>query len=348
MRAFRSPGYGNDPITDGFLADAVIDDQSELQVRWDWRSPGLPDRQALEKACSHAAESAGLTLTGCRVETAITAAPTFDKTPVPGISNIIAVAGGKGGVGKSTTCINLAVAAAQEGARVGILDCDLYGPSLPSLIGTYERAEVDENGRIRPFSIYGLKAMSMGFLADPGQALLWRGPMLHKMLQEMVFRVQWGSLDYLFLDLPPGTGDIQLSLTGTVPISGAVLVTTPQKVALRDSEKGFAMFSEHQVPVLGIVENMAWFRCENCDKKHPVFKSGGGQKLADRHESTLLASFPMDPSVPAVLGRGEPFMVRYPKSEIGELYRHTLLTALGCLAQIGWGNFKPSAGGMEV
>ena len=230
-----------------------------------------------------------------RVRSAVTVS---GRAPIPGIANVVAVASGKGGVGKSTVAVNLAVALAQTTARVGLLDCDIYGPSVPKLLGLPTRAPEGRDGKIAPFEIATsgglLKVMSMAFFLQDDQPVVWRGPMLHKVLQQFLHDVAWGELDYLVIDLPPGTGDVQLSLSQTVPLTGAVIVTTPQEVALLDVRKAVSMFGKVGVPILGIVENMASFACTSCGAEHAVFGSGGGEALARETKAPLLGSVPLD------------------------------------------------------
>jgi ATP-binding protein involved in chromosome partitioning len=232
---------------------------------------------------------------------------------LPGVTNIIAVASGKGGVGKSTIAVNLAAGLADLGARVGLFDADVYGPNVPRMVGADEPPQATEDEIIIPPEKYGMKLMSMDFLVGEDDPVIWRGPMVHKVLTQLWEDVDWGQLDYMVVDLPPGTGDTQLTLLQSVPVSGAVIVTTPQRVAVDDARKGLEMFGRHDTPVLGIVENMSSFRCPDCGGEHAIFGEGGGQRLADESEMPFLGEVPLDPTVreggdggrPAVLGDGE-------------------------------------------
>ncbi len=244
--------------------------------------------------------------------------PVPERKPIPGVSNLVAVASGKGGVGKSTISANLAVALSKLGARVGLLDADIYGPNVGVMFGVDAPPQVNDAQKIIPFEAHGIRLISMGMLVKQGQPVIWRGPMTHKVIQQFLFQVEWGELDYLVLDLPPGTGDIQLTLTQETPLSGAVLVTTPQKVATADARKGYEMFKEVGVPVLGIIENMSWYRCGKCDKKHELFGSGGAQRLAQELKCDLLAQLPLDPTIPSDLGKGVPYVTRFPESELAK------------------------------
>jgi ATP-binding protein involved in chromosome partitioning len=221
--------------------------------------------------------------------------------PIAGVKNVIAVSSGKGGVGKSTVAVNLACALAEGGARVGLMDADLYGPDVPRMLGVSEPpfVEVDpEKGEMFvPPSARGVKAISMAMLVAQDQAMIWRGPMLHNMLQQFCRKVRWGELDYLIVDMPPGTGDVQLSLSQLVPITGAILVTTPQQVAVEDVRRAFNMFEKVQTPVLGLVENMSYFQCDGCGKRHELFGRGGADELAEKFNTEVLARLPIIPSV---------------------------------------------------
>ena len=243
-----------------------------------------------------------------------------DSGLIPEVRRVVAVASGKGGVGKSTVAANLAVALAQLGHRVGLLDVDIYGPSVPTMFGITQRPRVIDN-RIFPFEKYGLRLMSLGFILETDTPVIWRGPMVMKAIEQMLGDVEWGALDYLILDLPPGTGDAQLTVTQRVQLAGAVIVTTPQDVALIDARKGLAMFRKVNVPVLGIVENMSTFICPHCGHATDIFKRDGGRKTADLLGTAFLGSIPLDPQI--VLGgdAGVPISVADPKGPHGEAFR---------------------------
>jgi len=309
LAAVQDPDLKRDIVSLGFVRNLVIKGDD---VRFDVEltTPACPVKQELQQRCVAVVEALGARQVSVNMTARVRQAPTGAKRPLPGIANILAIASGKGGVGKSTLCANLALALSRTGARVGILDCDFYGPSIPSLFGVHARVQSGPGERIMPHHIHGLKLMSIGFLVGRDQAVSWRGPMLHKMLNQLLFSVAWGELDYLLLDLPPGTGDVQLSLAQSVPVAAAVLVTTPQEVALRDVEKGIAMFRTTKVPVLGVIENMSWYQCGKCAKQHYIFKRGGAADLARRMHLPLLGEIPLDVSVPSPLGLGEPLMVR--------------------------------------
>ncbi|AAU90813.1 MULTISPECIES: iron-sulfur cluster carrier protein ApbC [Methylococcus] len=240
--------------------------------------------------------------------------------PMPGVRNIIAVASGKGGVGKSTTAVNLALALAGEGARVGILDADIHGPSQPLMLGVSGRPET-EGRKIHPIVAHGLQSMSIGYLIDEDTPMIWRGPMVVGALQQLLNDTLWEDLDYLIVDLPPGTGDIQLSLAQQIPVSGAVIVTTPQDIALLDAQKGLKMFEKVSIPVLGIIENMSVHVCSRCGHAEPIFGEGGGEKMAQKYGTELLGQLPLDRSIREDADGGRPTVIAAPDSEPARMYR---------------------------
>jgi ATP-binding protein involved in chromosome partitioning len=244
--------------------------------------------------------------------------------PLPGIRNVIAVASGKGGVGKSTTAVNLALALALDGARVGLLDADIYGPSQPRMMGLQGERPVSLDGkRLQPLVAHGVKVMSIGFLVEEEQPMVWRGPMVTQALQQLLNDTDWGELDYLVVDMPPGTGDIQLTLSQRVPVSGAVVVTTPQDIALLDARKGLRMFQKVNVPVLGIVENMSTHVCSSCGHEEPIFGSGGGARMAEQYGVSLLGQLPLDIRIREETDGGRPTVVADPAGRIGSAYVET-------------------------
>jgi ATP-binding protein involved in chromosome partitioning len=241
--------------------------------------------------------------------------------PLAGVKNIVAVASGKGGVGKSTVAVNLALAWAAGGAQVGILDADIYGPSQPLMLGLAGQHPSSPDGkRIHPLQAHGLIAMSIGFLVDPAQAVVWRGPMVTQALTQLLTDTEWGTLDYLVVDMPPGTGDIQLTLAQRVPVSGAIIVTTPQDIALADARKGLAMFEKVAVPVLGIVENMSVHVCGHCGHIEHIFGAGGGARLAAEHGVALLGELPLDVRIREQADGGRPTVVAEPDSPAAQAY----------------------------
>lgn len=243
------------------------------------------------------------------------------KQPLPGVRNIIAVASCKGGVGKSTTTVNLALALSRLGARVGILDADIYGPSQSMMLGIGQRQpQMSTDNTMLPLEAYGIQSMSMGYLVTDKTPMVWRGPMASGALQQLLFKTQWQSLDYLLIDMPPGTGDIQLTLSQQVPIAGAVIVTTPQEIALLEAKKGIEMFAKVQVPVLGIVENMAMHICSQCGHQEPIFGAGGGEMIASDYDTTLLGSLPLDLSIREFADSGKPSVIGDPDGDISQCY----------------------------
>jgi len=240
---------------------------------------------------------------------------------LPGIKNVIAVASGKGGVGKSTTTANLALALAAEGARVGILDADIYGPSQQMMMGLSGRPESADGKTIEPMEIYGVQTMSIGLLIDVDQPMVWRGPMVTQALEQLLRDTQWKELDYLVVDLPPGTGDIQLTLSQKVPLTGAVIVTTPQDIALIDARKGLKMFEKVNVPILGIVENMSTHICSRCGHEEHIFGEGGAARMSADYEIDLLGQLPLDMRIREQVDSGRPTLVTEPDGDISRIYK---------------------------
>jgi ATP-binding protein involved in chromosome partitioning len=240
---------------------------------------------------------------------------------LPNVKNIVAVASGKGGVGKSTTAVNLALALAAEGAKVGILDADIYGPSQPMMMGIEGRPESSDGKTMAPMENYGVQVMSIGFLVEPDNPMIWRGPMVTQALEQLLRQTNWADLDYLIVDLPPGTGDIQLTLSQRVPLTGAVIVTTPQDIALLDAKKGIKMFEKVGVPILGIVENMAVHVCENCGHVEHIFGEEGGKRLAEEYKMDYLGALPLNLSIRVQADSGRPTVVSDPDGEIAAMYK---------------------------
>ena len=239
---------------------------------------------------------------------------------IENIKNIIAIASGKGGVGKSTTAVNLALALSAEGARVGVLDADIYGPSQPRMLGVHGKPESVDGQSLEPMNSYHLQAMSIGFLIDEETPMIWRGPMVTQALQQLLNDTNWKDLDYLVVDLPPGTGDIQLTLAQQVPVSGAIIVTTPQDIALLDARKGLKMFEKVEVPVLGIIENMSIHICSECGHEEYIFGEGGGQRMAEQYNVDFLGALPLDKRIREETDSGKPTVVAEPDSRIAQIY----------------------------
>lgn len=255
--------------------------------------------------------------------TCVTPEPSGGAKRIPGVKQLICVASGKGGVGKSTTAVNLALALQIEGARVGLLDADIYGPSQPLMLGVPEgtHPEILNGNQWIPVKAHGLQSMSIGYLADEKTPMVWRGPMAGGALQQLINQTAWDNLDYLIVDMPPGTGDIQLTLAQQAPVSGAVIVTTPQDIALLDAKKGIEMFRKVNIPVLGVVENMAIHICSQCGHQEPIFGSGGGDKIATEYHTTLLGSLPLTMDIRMQADGGTPSVIADPEGEVAAIYR---------------------------
>lgn len=240
--------------------------------------------------------------------------------PIPNVKNVIAIASGKGGVGKSTTAVNLALALAAEGAQIGLLDADIYGPSQPMMLGALTHPESKDEKTLEPVVRHGIQSMSIGYLIEMDTPMIWRGPMVSTALQQLLNDTNWRDVDYLIVDLPPGTGDIQLTLSQKIPVSGAVIVTTPQDIALLDARKALAMFNKVRVPVLGIIENMSTHICSHCGHEEPIFGIGGGHKMAEQYHVDLLGTLPLDIHIREHTDKGRPTVVAEPESAIARQY----------------------------
>lgn len=240
---------------------------------------------------------------------------------LPNVKNIIAISSGKGGVGKSTTAVNLALALAAEGAQVGILDADIYGPSQPMMLGVTGRPETIVENTLEPLRSYGLQVMSIGFLIDADNPMIWRGPMATSAMEQLLTQTNWQDLDYLVVDMPPGTGDIQLTLSQKVPVTGAIVVTTPQDIALLDAKKGLKMFEKVGIPILGIVENMSIYVCPNCNHQEHIFGQGGGQRMCEEYGVNFLGSLPLNLSIREQADSGKPTVVAEPEGAISAIYK---------------------------
>jgi ATP-binding protein involved in chromosome partitioning len=252
--------------------------------------------------------------------------------PQANIKNIIAVASGKGGVGKSTTAVNIALALAAEGANVGILDADIYGPSIPTMLGLSGLPESIDNKTMMPKMAYGLQTMSIGYLIDAGQPMIWRGPMATNTLQQLLRDTNWVDVDYLIIDLPPGTGDIQLTLAQQIPVSGAIIVTTPQDISLIDAQRGLGMFAKVNVPILGIVENMSMHICSACGHAEAIFGEGGGVAMSDKNKVDFLGSLPLDIAIRQCADSGKPTVVADPDGQSAQMYKAIARKAAAMLA----------------
>ena len=321
----------------GQIRDLAVDDQT-LRLTARVGMPVDSIRDGLIEGLTSAARAAGYA--GAVQIGVVSAIETRgiqpNMQPLDGVRNIIAVASGKGGVGKSTTAANLALALAGDGARVGVLDADIYGPSQPLMLGLTGERPLSEDGKTMiPPMAFGLQVMSIGFLIDAEQPMAWRGPMVTSALTQLLQQSVWDDLDYLVVDMPPGTGDIQLTLSQRVPVSGAVIVTTPQDIALLDARKGLQMFRKVSVPVLGVIENMSTHICSNCGHEEPVFGAGGGASLSADYEVELLGQLPLDISIREQTDSGRPTVVAQPDSPQAAAYRVAALKTAAALAQLG-------------
>jgi ATP-binding protein involved in chromosome partitioning len=246
--------------------------------------------------------------------------PFESQAPIAGVQRIVAVSSAKGGVGKSTVCVNLALALAQRGARVGLMDADVYGPSIHVLMGTTDRPQPGKSKEISPVQKDGLKLMSLGFLTEKGQPVIWRGPIVMGVVKKFLQDVEWGELDYLMIDMPPGTGDAQLTLVQTVPLTGAIIVTTPSELSLVDAEKGLEMYRTVHAPVLGIIENMSYFVCPHCGERTEIFAHGGGKKISERLGVPFLGEIPLDANLRKLGDEGRPIVQSDPESPVAKAF----------------------------
>ena len=286
-------------------------------------TPACPVKEDLKTQCLEAVNAIpGVTSVEVNMTAQVPKTQGSKKTDLlKDVRHVVAVASGKGGVGKSTATANLAVALAQTGAKVGILDADIYGPSMNMMFQVKESPVLDDKQKLHPVVVNGIKIVSMAMFADDEKPVIWRGPMVSQMIQNFVHNVVWGELDYLLIDMPPGTGDIQLTLTQSAPLSGGVIVTTPQDVSVLDAKKGLKMFQKVSVPVLGIIENMSYFICDNCEKKHYIFRQGGGKRISNSLGVPFLGEVPLEPEVAVGGDVGLPIVEKNPASESARVYR---------------------------
>ena len=313
LKAVKDPDLNRDIVDLNFVKDVKSCD-GVVSFTIELTTPACPVREQLKQQAELAVKKLGAKQVDVKMTSQVRSTPSENRMQMlPSVKNIIPVASGKGGVGKSTIASNLAVSLATLGRRVGLLDADIYGPSLPMMFGISQRPQVEGN-RILPFERYGLRLMSLGFVVDVDQPVIWRGPMVMKAIEQLLGDVEWGELDVMVVDLPPGTGDAQLTIAQRVPLSGAVIVTTPQDIALIDARKGLAMFRKVNVPVLGIIENMSYFICRHCGEREEIFGHGGGKKTAGMLGVPFLGEVPIDPKVVIGGDTGEPIVVAEPSS----------------------------------
>ncbi|MGN6527293.1 MAG: iron-sulfur cluster carrier protein ApbC [Burkholderiaceae bacterium] len=323
LAAVVDPHTGQPYTTGRQLKKLQADGAGRVVVEVELGYPAKSQFAAVREALAAAARGvAGVTAVEVAVSSKVVAHQVQRGVALlPGVANVVAVSSGKGGVGKSTTAVNLALALAAEGARVGLLDADIYGPSLPLMMGIEGRPESADGKTMEPLGNHGVKVMSIGFLVDPEQAVVWRGPMATQALDQLLRQTNWGELDYLVVDMPPGTGDIQLTLSQRVPLTGAVIVTTPQDIALLDARKGLNMFEKVGVPILGIVENMAVHVCTNCGHVEHIFGAEGGKRMAAQYGVPYLGALPLTLAIREQTDSGTPTVVADPDGEIAALYK---------------------------
>ncbi|MFC7142350.1 Mrp/NBP35 family ATP-binding protein [Halosimplex aquaticum] len=312
----EDPDLGDDIVSLGLVNSVEVTDD-EVRVSLALGAPYSPTETDMAGAVREALSGLDRSI---ELDADVDSGLIAEGSVLPGVENVIAVASGKGGVGKSTVAVNLAAGLAQLGARVGLFDADVYGPNVPRMLDADQQPQATPEETLVPPEKYGMKLMSMDFLLGEDDPVIWRGPMVHKVLTQLWEDVEWGSLDYMVVDLPPGTGDTQLTLLQSVPVTGAVIVTTPQEVAIDDARKGLEMFGEHETPVLGIVENMSSFRCPDCGSDHAIFGEGGGEAFAADAQMPFLGEIPLDPAIREGGDAGEP-MVLDEDSETGEAFR---------------------------
>jgi ATP-binding protein involved in chromosome partitioning len=344
LGAVKEPELGRDLVSLNMVKDLTVSG-SHVRFTLELTTPACPLKDRIERESREAVmqvpgvEQVDMTFTShVRSHSSASA-----QGAIPGVRNIIAIASGKGGVGKSTVAANLAVALGQTGAQVGLLDADIYGPSIPMMMGVIDKPR-ESDGHFLPPVHYGVKVMSIGFFLDLNTPVVWRGPMVGKAIQELIRGAEWGELDYLVVDLPPGTGDAQLTLCQSVPVTGAVIVTTPQDVALSDVVKAIGMFEKVKIPLLGIIENMSYFICPHCHERTEIFKYGGGRAAAQRLNIPFLGEIALDPAIPVGGDAGEPMVVKVPNSPQTQQFREI---AGQVAARVSTLNFFAAQGGLQ-
>ena len=311
-----------DLVSSDNVKNITIDDEI-VNVELLLKYPALNYHAELQESIEKAFSKAGINYSSISIKSKIVSHTVQGGVEaLPGVKNIIAVASGKGGVGKSTTAVNLALALHSEGAKVALLDADIYGPSQPRMLGVKElRPEGIENGKMKPVLAYGIQVMSIGFLVDEASPMVWRGPMVTQALEQLLKNTEWNDVDYMIVDLPPGTGDIQLTLSQRIPVSGAIIVTTPQDIALIDAKKGLGMFEKVNIPILGIIENMSIHICSNCGHSEEIFGHGGGQSMALDSETNFLGALPLQLDIRTDVDEGKPTVIKSPESKASQIYQ---------------------------
>jgi ATP-binding protein involved in chromosome partitioning len=324
LRGIQDPDLNRDIVTLGFIKDLSLDG-SEVSFTIELTTPACPVKEEMQAQAERlVGELAGVERVSVRMTAQVPPGRVMaDRQAIPGVKNFIAVASGKGGVGKSTVAVNLALALQQYGAAVGLMDSDIFGPSVPLMMNIAGQPKVTEGNRILPMQNYGVKVISMGLLLGDRDdtPIIWRGPMVMQAVTQFIQGVDWGELDYLVVDMPPGTGDAHLTLTQRVPLTGAVIVTTPQDIALLDAKKGLQMFNKVETPILGIIENMSYFLCPHCGERSEIFGYGGGRRMADQYEVPFLGEIPLDIRIREHGDEGRPIVYADPESPVAEAFR---------------------------
>jgi ATP-binding protein involved in chromosome partitioning len=343
LKKVYDPDLHKDIVTLGFVRDIKVDSGS-VYVKIELTTPACPVRDKLREDVVREIKNLGVS--DVKVEMTSKVPTHMDSRRegiLPGVKNTIAIASGKGGVGKSTVAVNLSVSLAMDGAKVGLIDADVYGPNVPIMFGVDEKPELTpDRKKLVPVEKYGVRIMSIGFLLDEKDTpLIWRGPMASGAVRQFMSDVAWGELDYLIFDLPPGTGDIQLTLVQTIPLTGAVVVTTPQDVALADVRKAITMFRKVNVPILGIVENMSYFICPKCGHRDEIFNYGGGKKASEKYNVPFLGEIPINTSIRISSDEGKPIPVAYPDADESKIIREI---ARKLAAQVSIASFKQQVG----
>ena len=313
---------GKDLLSSENVKKITIDDEI-VNVELLLKYPAINYHEELKGSVEEYLSKAGINYSNISIKSKIASyAVQGGVKALPGVKNIIAVASGKGGVGKSTTAVNLALSLQSEGARVAILDADIYGPSQPRMLGVKElRPQESEGGNMKPVMAHGLQSMSIGFLVDEASPMVWRGPMVTQALEQLLMNTEWDNVDYMIVDLPPGTGDTQLTLSQKIPVSGAVIVTTPQDIALIDAQKGLAMFEKVNIPILGIIENMSIHICSNCNHAEEIFGHGGGERMASDSNTNFLGALPLQLDIRTDIDDGNPSVAKNPESKVSMMYQ---------------------------
>ncbi len=322
LQGYRDPYLKEDLVAAGAVREIAVDgDGIRIELVLGYPAAGHEPDLAESVKAALAPLATGRAITVSVAYDIVSHAVQKGVKPLPNIKNIIAIASGKGGVGKSTTAVNLALALAAEGARVGLLDADIYGPSQPRMLGCQEKPQTSDGRSMEPVIAHGLQTMSIGYLIDDETPMIWRGPMVTAALEQLLRDTNWQPMDYLVIDLPPGTGDTQLTLAQKIPVSGAVIVTTPQDIALLDARKALKMFEKVEVPVLGVIENMSTHICSRCGHEEPIFGSGGGQRMAEDYGIELLGSLPLELRIRVDADCGNPTVVAEPEGRLARNYR---------------------------